>query len=284
MNKKVQHAIRLLAVFMMAGIAALNIAGGINTYATQTKTAVKIIYASGETETFGPLSEADQEEQSQDTAEEAETALSEDSESLSGIADILESIPEDAEILITLFGPADGDTGVLAVYEKQESSEGNFSWQAVKEDIRTKYGKRGLYKEIEGDKKTPVGIFKMNTPFGIAEKLEGFPDNYITVDEGHYWNGDSDSEMYNKLVHTDTYTDFNTGSSEHLIDYTGYYDYCIDTGYNISGTPHLGSAIFLHCVVNDENTNGCIAIPKEDMIDIMRLYVEDKTYIAIFEE
>ena len=62
--------------------------------------------------------------------------------------------------------------------------------------------------------------------------------------------------------------------------YAGYYNYCIDTGYNPEGTPHRGSALFLHCSMGI-NTGGCIAIPEETMIQILKEYKEGKTYIAI---
>ena len=95
-----------------------------------------------------------------------------------------------------------------------------------------------------------------------------------------YWNGDSASPLYNRLVSTDTYDDFSRSKSEHLIDYGGYYNYCIDMGYNPEGTPHRGSALFLHCSMGI-NTGGCIAIPEDVMTEIMRTYREGKTYIAV---
>lgn len=153
-------------------------------------------------------------------------------------------------------------------------------WQLILSTPEGKLGRKGLGKQVEGDEKTPIGIFKMNTPFGISDALEGFPDNYLKVDSNYYWNGDSDSPLYNKLCNVTSYNDFNKAKSEHLINYGGYYNYCIDSGYNPEGTPHLGSAIFLHCSMG-ENTGGCIAVPESCMIDIMKNYIEGKTYIAI---
>ena len=54
-------------------------------------------------------------------------------------------------------------------------------------------------------------------------------------------------------------------------------------GYNPEGTPHKGSALFLHCSMGI-NTGGCIAIPEEIMIEIMRSYREGHTYIAIGDQ
>ena len=276
-------AAAFVITFMAAGLAD----GGavIDAYAAGGG-AVKIIYAGAEAENKDSASNNG----SADDAVNAEVQLSENSEektaaSNSGIIEAsgLEidkiNIPADSQVLITLAGSSTLDTGELNVYTKGDDG----AWKTVYAGIRAKYGMNGLYKEKEGDSKTPVGVFKMNTPFGIADSVEGFPDNYIKVDPDMYWNGDSASDRYNKLVNVKEYTAFDRSASEHLINYSGYYDYCIDTGYNYEGTPYRGSAIFLHCVINDEHTHGCIAIPKEYMTEIMKLYSEGNTYIAIYD-
>ena len=275
-------AAAFVITFMAAGLAD----GGavIDAYAAGGG-AVKIIYAGAEAENKDSTSNNGLAE----FAGNAETQLSENSEetaaSNSGIIEAsgLEidkiNIPADSQALITLAGSSTLDTGELNVYTKGDDG----AWKTVYAGIRAKYGMNVLYKEKEGDSKTPVGVFKMNTPFGIADSVEGFPDNYIKVDSDMYWNGDSASDRYNKLVNAKEYTAFDRSASEHLINYSGYYDYCIDTGYNYEGTPYRGSAIFLHCVVNDEHTHGCIAIPKEYMTEIMKLYSEGNTYIAIYD-
>ncbi len=196
------------------------------------------------------------------------------------------AIPGDAEVLVVVEGS--GLDAVVSAYKRElvtadgeESSYG--AWQLITSTTEGKLGRKGLGKTVEGDEKTPIGIFKMNTPFGIEDAMEGFPENYIKVTSDMYWNGDSDSPLYNRLVSDLSYTDFDRSRSEHLINYGGYYDYCIDTGYNPEGTPHRGSALFLHCSMGI-NTGGCIAIPEEIMIEIMRSYREGHTYIAIGDQ
>ena len=192
------------------------------------------------------------------------------------------AVPDNATVLVTLEGAANSDTGTLTLLTKKQNADGTGYWVKLN-SCTAKYGKAGLGKTQEGDNKTPVGVFKMNTPFGIKSAEAGFPANYVKVDSANYWNGDSASDLYNKLVSTKTYTDFKTSESEHLINYAPYYNYCIDTGYNAEGTPYKGSAIFLHCVVGSENTHGCIAIPEENMKEVLRNYAEGTTYIAICE-
>ena len=288
-------AAAFVITFMAAGLAD----GGavIDAYAAGGG-AVKIIYAGSEAENKDSASnnviahgtEGASVDKNENGIGNAETQLSENSEEKTAASNssIIEAsgleidkinIPADSQVLITLAGSRSSDTGELNVYTKGDDG----AWKTVYAGIRAKYGMNGLYKEKEGDSKTPVGVFKMNTPFGIADSVEGFPDNYIKVYPDMYWNGDSASDRYNKLVNVKEYTAFDRSASEHLINYSGYYDYCIDTGYNYEGTPYRGSAIFLHCVINDEHTHGCIAIPKEYMTEIMKLYSEGNTYIAIYD-
>ena len=55
--------------------------------------------------------------------------------------------------------------------------------------------------------------------------------------------------------------------------YFGYYDYVLDAGYNKQAIDQKGSALFLHCQAPDAvNTAGCVAIPKEQMAQVMCLY------------
>ena len=212
------------------------------------------------------------------------------------------NVPENATVLVTVEGrgleaavtawvrqpvaaAAQAAASAKGPGEQAEAAEtGMGPWQQVLRTEEGRLGKKGLGKEKEGDQKTPIGIFKMNTPFGICAKEEGFPENYLQVSPDLYWNGDSDSDRYNQLVNVRDYTNFNKKESEHLSDYVGYYDYAIDTGYNPEGIAGKGSALFLHCAVEGRNTGGCIAIPTEDMKAILRLYQEGVTYIAIAPE
>ena len=189
-------------------------------------------------------------------------------------------VPEGAAVFLILEAGRQDTSGTLRMYLRQDAAGRADVWSLALE-TEARIGRNGLYKEKEGDSKTPVGLFKMNTPFGIGTAKEGFPSNYIRVDAGHYWNGDSESDRYNQLVSTGSYTAFRTSLSEHLADYAGYYEYCLDTGYNPEGTPYKGSAIFLHCIADTKPTHGCIAIPTEEMEKVMKAYREGQTWIAI---
>lgn len=130
-------------------------------------------------------------------------------------------------------------------------------------------GKKGLGKTKEGDAKTPVGVFKFNRAFGISNDL-GCKIPYHKVTDDDYWSGDT-NYMYNQMVSLSDYPKLNMDDSEHIVDYDYQYQYCLNVSYNESGTPGLGSAIFLHCLgPYKPYTGGCIAIPKAQMETVMR--------------
>ena len=130
-------------------------------------------------------------------------------------------------------------------------------------------GKEGLGKTKEGDGMTPVGTFKFNKAFGIADD-PGCAMDYTKVDDDTYWSGDSDL-MYNQMVSIKDYPDLKKDDSEHIFDYQYEYQYCLNISYNEDGTPGKGSAIFLHCFGDRKpRTGGCVAIPEEQMYFVMR--------------
>ena len=130
-------------------------------------------------------------------------------------------------------------------------------------------GKEGLGKTKEGDGMTPVGTFKFNKAFGIADD-PGCAMDYTKADDNTYWSGDSDL-MYNQMVSIKDYPDLKKDDSEHIFDYQYEYQYCLNISYNEDGTPGKGSAIFLHCFGDRKpRTGGCVAIPEEQMYFVMR--------------
>ena len=130
-------------------------------------------------------------------------------------------------------------------------------------------GKGGLGKEKEGDLKTPVGKYKFNCYFGIADN-PGTKLPYIKLTNSHWWNADSKTKEYNTMINTDEYGhNFDKNLSEHLIDHKMACEYGININYNEEGIPKKGSAIFLHCFTLNPFSFGCVAIPKENMKKVM---------------
>lgn len=125
-------------------------------------------------------------------------------------------------------------------------------------------GRNGVGKTREGDGRTPSGTFNLTTPFGIKAD-PGAQTPYTQVTQYHYWCGTSGSEYYNQLVDTRRVNRSARSTDEKLINYTGYYNYCLFIDYNASGAAGKGSCIFLHCTGGKKSTSGCIAIPESVM-------------------
>ena len=158
----------------------------------------------------------------------------------------------------------EGTTAWISMHEKDE----NGSWKML---ISTPgfIRKDGLGKTKEGDGKTPVGTFRFNAAFGIADD-PGCAIEYTKVNDDTYWSGDNNIK-YNQMVSIKDYPNLNTDDSEHIVDYQYEYQYCMNISYNEEGTPGKGSAIFLHCLGDRKpRTGGCVAVPEEQMYYIMQ--------------
>ena len=176
-------------------------------------------------------------------------------------------LPESAKLLVVVEGTGGTECNVYA-YEKTAVTDAagktKESWTPAL-GVKGYLGRNGMnaYRK-EGDKTTPIGIFKMNTPFGQKPAQEGFPKNYIQVDESYTWN-----DVTNRLEKNPDVTGEHVGTSR----YAGYYDYVIDAGYNPNAVPKKGTALFLHCgVEGDTETSGCVQVDTASMIEIMKLY------------
>ncbi len=91
---------------------------------------------------------------------------------------------------------------------------------------------------------------------------------------------DVDSPLYNQWVESSNIT---WNSAEHLIDYPQAYKYSVVINYNMS--PVLagkGSAIFLHCMTGNY-TAGCVAVPENDMLYILKHLDGNKDPIIIIQ-
>ncbi len=132
-------------------------------------------------------------------------------------------------------------------------------------------GINGLGKTKEGDGKTPVGAFRFNAAFGLAED-PGCAIPYVQADGYTWWSGDTRKGMrYNQMVDLREFPSLSQKDSERIADYPVHYRYCLNISYNEQCVPGKGSAIFLHCFgpVNPY-TGGCVAIPEDKLVQVMR--------------
>jgi len=139
-------------------------------------------------------------------------------------------------------------------------------------------GKGGfIVDKKEGDGATPIGLFLLRRVFYRADRITPIstelPVQIIKRTDG--WCDDVKDDQYNKHIKLPRRCSY-----ENLWREDGLYDVVIEVGYNdepcIVG---CGSAIFMHVAKQGYlKTEGCIALAKEDLLEIIKTAGTD-TYI-----
>ena len=146
--------------------------------------------------------------------------------------------------------------------------------------VKCAIGKRGITsKKVEGDKKTPKGIYTLKSIFYRKDKIVKIKSKLkkTPIRKNMGWCDDSSSKYYNKLIKFP----FNY-TAEKLWLNENIYDVIIIINYNLRPTiKNRGSAIFIHIASkNYESTKGCIALKKKDII-LLAKEIDNKTKIII---
>ena len=141
-------------------------------------------------------------------------------------------------------------------------------------------GKKGISKKkIEGDLKTPVGIFKLGPLFFRSDKVKKLFTNLksIEIKKNMGWCNDIKSKKYyNRLINTQQNL-----RHEKLFRKDYKYNLFIPILYNYKKNELAkGSCIFLHLTKNYKPTAGCIAIKEDDFLILLKL-INRKTKIKI---
>ena len=141
-------------------------------------------------------------------------------------------------------------------------------------------GKNGSsYSKIEGDKRTPKGLYSIGDLFYRADRIKNIKTKLkkIKINKKMGWCDDPNNRSYNKLVKINK-----TIKCERLFRKNENYDLLIPVKYNFKKSKKKrGSAIFLHLTRNYNKTLGCIAIKKKDMLILLKL-INQNTKIKIF--
>ena len=141
-------------------------------------------------------------------------------------------------------------------------------------------GKNGLTKnKIEGDKKTPIGVYNLGSLFYRKDKNgiinTKLKKKIITKSMG--WCDDIKNSKYNKLIRISK----KKIRHEKMHRKDNKYDLLIPIKYNmLKPIKNKGSAIFIHLTKNYKPTAGCIALKKNDFLILLKL-INKKTKIRI---
>ena len=142
-------------------------------------------------------------------------------------------------------------------------------------------GKKGSTKnKREGDKKTPIGVFKLGNLYYREDRIS-IPETKlrcIKITRNMGWCDDQlDHKNYNRLIDTKFVRKY-----EKLYRKDYKYDLLIPIKYNFKKPiPGRGSCIFLHLTKSYVPTAGCVAIAKNDFMIVLKI-LKLNSSISIF--
>ena len=140
-------------------------------------------------------------------------------------------------------------------------------------------GKGGIsYKKIEGDKKTPKGLYDIGDLYFRKDKIKKFFTKLKCkeIKKNMGWCDDVLNKKYNKMIKIKKNI-----KHEKLYRADNKYDLLIPIKYNFKKPKKgLGSCIFIHLTQNYKPTNGCIALKKKDFLIMLKL-IDKRTKILI---
>ena len=150
------------------------------------------------------------------------------------------------------------------------------------DDFRFKccIGKSGISKnKVEGDKKTPVGLFEIENLYYRTDRLKKPSTKLkcIKINKNMGWCDDpNNAKIYNKLIQNKKNI-----KCENLYRADRKYDLIIPIKYNFfKPVKSKGSCIFIHLTNDYKPTAGCIALKKKDFLIMLKI-INKKTKINI---
>ena len=193
---------------------------------------------------------------------------------------------EDIAIQLVSANPQSKQFDQLVVVFNQKASDANATlvglekkkgkWLIQFKAIKASVGRNGIAnkeEKIEGDGKSPNGIFELGRVFGYDE-LGPTSLDYTQTNSEDKWIDDAEAADYNTYVRGNTAAK----SFEHLKLNSIDYKYCMVIEYNTKPVVKgKGSAIFFH--VADEKytpTSGCVAIEENDMLNYLQWLMPNK--------
>ena len=141
-------------------------------------------------------------------------------------------------------------------------------------------GKLGLTKKkIEGDQKTPKGIFNIENLYYRKDRVNK-PETKlktISIKETMGWCNDAKNKKnYNRLIKVNKKI-----KHEKLFRNDNKYNFLIPIKYNFKERIlGKGSCIFIHLTQNYKPTAGCIALKEKDFLILLRI-INKKSKIII---
>lgn len=200
--------------------------------------------------------------------------------------------PKEAAPWGTLVTPADSLQAIVVIPKEGSKTQATVAfvqresatspWRTSTGPVEAVIGVNGFApagEKREGDGRTPAGTYPLESAFGIAKKVETKLPYRRTTDKD-LWIDDPESPDYNKWVKAPT----KAKSFERMKRKDALYELGIVVGYNTSPVEKsLGSAIFFHVWrAPTSATAGCVAMAKEDLLQMVQALDPAKKPVAVF--
>ncbi|MGV9858214.1 L,D-transpeptidase family protein [Gordonia sp. NPDC003425] len=167
----------------------------------------------------------------------------------------------DSSQLIVVTAPKASDTtATLTAFERGTDN----TWKPVIGPTKAFLGAQGMGEPKDNVPRTPEGTFALDQAFG-RQANPGTKMPYFQATREDWWDSNMKSPTYNTHVRQ---AKSPGGDSENLYDSGPVYDYAVNIAHNPQRVPGKASAMFLH-VTNNEPTQGCVAIDREDMRKVL---------------
>jgi L,D-peptidoglycan transpeptidase YkuD (ErfK/YbiS/YcfS/YnhG family) len=165
-----------------------------------------------------------------------------------------------SQLLVVYNDKPESFTAVFVALEKKGKN-----WVVKQIPIEAGIGQNGFAlpnQKVEGDGKSPTGIFRLGKVFSYEKQFHTLLEHQQTTKEDK-WIDDVNSPDYNKHITGAT----DAKSYENLLLNTDVYKYCMVIEYNTNPVVKgKGSAIFFHLALKPSSfTSGCVAINEEYM-------------------
>ena len=143
------------------------------------------------------------------------------------------------------------------------------AWGAGLHELPSDTGR--VLMKVEGDGKSPAGIFALTEAFGSIARPEFVKLPYTKFDEWTECVDDVDSSFYNRIVNRMQVGNFDWKSSEKMLAVGAPYELGVFVAHNNEPQKGGGSCIFLHIWKTAETpTVGCTAMARENMEMILK--------------
>jgi L,D-peptidoglycan transpeptidase YkuD (ErfK/YbiS/YcfS/YnhG family) len=142
------------------------------------------------------------------------------------------------------------------------------------------YGLPGEPKKVEGDGRSPAGLYKIGRPFGFAKKDT---PSYLLLETGKtYCVDDPRSESYGKIVTRQSLPPETSGEDMRTIP---LYKHGLVINYPIERSVRAGSCVFVHLWRTPmQGTAGCVAADQKTVLKLQEWANDESARIAIYSK